>query len=373
MATRPLFLLALVAAGAPPVLCLQGRLGGSAGNASMPAEPIDMEAVDWRPAEIVNWSQHFVPLYPEGMIPGRRTSDLEKYLEADTDSNDIARSCAPGDNYGHWFFDVSVPAVRPFLVERSQPHRTDVSVLVIPGGGCEFLAWTKEGVEVAQWLNTLGISAFILKHRVPCMEPDGPRPGQGQYADAQRAMKLLRFHAHDLKLNPAKIGIIGFSQGGEIGSFVAAGGYDRYVQTIDVVDQENSKPDFFMAIYPAFNGEINPKDLPVTYIAISDNDPCADALQAASFYERRHQIDEARTEGGVMFPKTELHVFADGRHGFGLCRMYPETDYGACGWPASARRFIEAEVIHNGKYPTNPEAAKLRRRDREYPPPLSEE
>lgn len=313
------------------------------------------EANSSRPVRNIDWDNHFVPLWPDGEVPGPVDGSVpERFEMANSDDDPIGRRCCPGDNSGRWFRQVSVPALRAFLVKKPET-RTDAAVILIPGGGCEFLAWTKEGVDVARWLNSFGVHAFVLKYRVPCIK-------DSHFYDGQRAVKLVRYHAHSLGIDPDKVGVMGFSAGGYLAGFVATHAPMLY-PAVDVADSVPSRPDFLLAVYAGFHDDEDSRNAPMTFIVVTDNDQCVDSRDSIRFYKARNSSDL----------KTELHIFADGRHGYGMCRMYPDTDYGVCRWPRAARRWLEAEVLHSGAYPPNPRAAELRAEDRAHPPGPEEE
>ena len=144
--------------------------------------------------------------------------------------------------------------IQPLLVEGQQPALRS-AVVVAPGGGYRILAWNKEGTDIALWLNGLGISAFVLKYRVPSRPwlPFGGAPLQ----DAQRAMGLVREAAVSqpaLGLNASSIGFIGFSAGGHLSAHVAttcsASPAARAYPPVDAADARSCRPDFSLLVYP---------------------------------------------------------------------------------------------------------------------------
>ena len=189
-------------------------------------------------------------------------------------------------------------------------------VVICPGGGYNILAWNLEGTEIAEWLNTLGVSAAVLKYRVPRRDRKNAHPWPLQ--DVQRAIRLARSQAGARKIDPSRIGALGFSAGGHL--IVMAGTHwnEQSYARIDDVDKVSARPDFLIPIYPAYLGDkeqpgkLSPlvhvtKETPPAFIAITHDD--ADrALYAALFYA-------ALKQNNVM---GEIHIYSKGGHGYGL-------------------------------------------------------
>ncbi len=134
--------------------------------------------------------------------------------------------------------NVSVPQLAVYRPLKSD--RRDAAVIICPGGGHRILAYDLEGVEVAQWLNSLGITAIVLKYRVPFRdEADKSLAG---VQDAQRAISLVRSRSQELGINPKKIGIMGFSAGGDIAARTCLLHAKRHYDAIDVADQATCRP-----------------------------------------------------------------------------------------------------------------------------------
>ncbi len=143
---------------------------------------------------------------------------------------------------------------------------THAAVVICPGGGYSILAWDLEGEEVAHWLNSVGVTGVLLKYRVPGRKDDPQH--QLPLKDAQRAMSLVRSKAKEMNIDPQKIGILGFSAGGNLAAKVSTNYEHRAYEAIDDVDQVSSRPDFSVLVYPAWlvdekKGELS-SDFPVT-------------------------------------------------------------------------------------------------------------
>ncbi|QDV09771.1 Acetylxylan esterase precursor [Planctomycetes bacterium Poly30] len=190
-------------------------------------------------------------------------------------------------------------------------------VVVLPGGGYNILAWIHEGVEVAQWLNTLGVTAVVVKYRVPRRDPEHPHVWPMQ--DAQRAMRLTRAHAEEWGIDPGRVGLLGFSAGGHLAWATATNDPVKLTYPrVDAADDLSSRPDFLVPIYAAylhdpdgprvFPPEIRPgEDTPPTFMAVTLDDLDRGADAARMLIELKKFDVPA-----------ELHVFARGGHGYGL-------------------------------------------------------
>ena len=211
--------------------------------------------------------------------------------------------CAPSFANSTTCFNVSQPTLVPFLVRGA-----DVAVIVAPGGGFRGLAYSTEGTEVAAWLNGLGISAFVLKYRVPtAFDGEAELP----LMDAQRALRLVRSRAAKYGLNASKLGFIGFSAGGDVAAGVSAAfAVDSYAK-IDEIDAQSSRPDFTLLVYPAVHawaGSITAQH-PPAFCAQAEHDP-VDAGATIEYYLKLRK---------TAFAPADLHIFHGDIHGYGLC------------------------------------------------------
>jgi acetyl esterase/lipase len=212
------------------------------------------------------------------------------------------------------FFNVSVPTLTVYPAPKDQA--TGVAVLVCPGGGYQSVYASKEGIEPCQWLNSLGITAVLLKYRVP------NRPGEPRYLaalqDAQRAMSIVRSHARDWNLDPDRIGMMGFSAGGQMTADVSTNFTKLSYPPVDSIDKVSNRPDFAILAYPGglvqkgadhlTATEVSvTNDTPPSFIVIADNDTNGSA-NAVYYYLLLRQA-------GVH---AELHVYGEGGHGFGM-------------------------------------------------------
>ncbi|HVX13393.1 MAG TPA: alpha/beta hydrolase [Pirellulales bacterium] len=199
---------------------------------------------------------------------------------------------------------------------------TGTAMIICPGGGYHDLFWELEGVEVAEWLNSLGMTGIILKYRVPRRAGDTKgQPPLGPLLDAQRAVSLVRSRADEWGIDRGRIGIVGFSAGGHLAVAVATHFEKRTYVPIDAVDDVSCRPDFAVACYSGYlkakdKDELSPDihiphvpdQTPPIFLAHSTDDKISDAEHSVIAYL-------ALKRAGVP---AELHVFGSGDHDFGV-------------------------------------------------------
>lgn len=260
-----------------------------------------------------------ISLYPEG-IPCK--SNLETELDYDSS--------------GRIFKKVSDPEIWYYPSDKMKGKENNVAVLVIPGGGYWGLWFDKEGVDVAKWLNNIGVSAFVLKHRLPHWESKDCR-SKVALMDAQRAMRIIRKNSKIWNIDPNKIGVLGFSAGGHLASTLSTH-HDNGLDLSDLkIEKISSRPDFSILVYPvitmnrpyAHNGSRENllgkipsqeyldyysndlqvrEDTPPAILIHSDDDKGVLPENSIQYYLalRKYNIPAA------------LHIWEDGGHGYGL-------------------------------------------------------
>ncbi|MDR0338505.1 MAG: alpha/beta hydrolase [Planctomycetaceae bacterium] len=220
------------------------------------------------------------------------------------------------------------------LYQPEAKNATGTCVLIFPGGGYNILAYNHEGMEIAHWLNSIGITAVVVKYRVP------RRAGQPKHLaplqDAQRAIRLVRQNAETWKIDAQKIGILGFSAGAHLTLMLATNYNETIYEPVDKTDQLNARPNFAIPIYLAYalGEKTNQKDpkrvdipleenikitkeTPPMFLSICDDDPIG-SMGSVQLYRKLH-------ETGIP---CELHIFVKGGHGYGI-----RTDRGpAANW-----------------------------------------
>ena len=227
--------------------------------------------------------------------------------------------------------------VQPTLTIFKPPADKDTgaAVLICPGGGYRILAWDKEGTEVAEWLNGLGVTGVVLRYRVPVKE--GKPRHEAPLQDAQRALGLIRQHASEWGIDPERVGVLGFSAGGHLSAMLSCSDADRRTyEAIDAADRESGRPDFALLIYPAYlataEDELSPE------VKVSGKAPPTFLLQT--------QDDRIRVESSLVYyaaltkakVPAEMHLFPKGGHGYGL---RPSADP-VSGWPRLAEVWLRS-------------------------------
>lgn len=216
------------------------------------------------------------------------------------------------------------PSLTPYLPAPGKAN--GCAVLVIPGGGHRVLAIQHEGYNVGEWLRERGIAAFVLKHRLARETNSTYQIEVHALADTQRAMRLIRSRAAEWNLDPARLGVMGFSAGGELAWLVSSRNDNGLAEAKDAIDKQGCKPAFQALIYPGRSGDIQPKkDVPPAFL-------CAG-------YGDRKDIAEGLAEVYLRFKQAgvpaELHMYSNAGHGFGL-RASNKGPHAA--WP---ERFVE--------------------------------
>jgi len=230
--------------------------------------------------------------------------------------------------------NVSQPTI---AVYRPSPETdTGAAVLVCPGGAYQILALDLEGSEVCQWLNSIGVTGVLLKYRVPRRE--GREKHAAPLQDAQRALGLVRHRGAQWGLDPARIGVLGFSAGGHLAAAASTNYGERSYPAADDADRQSCRPDFTLLIYPGYlttkeSGGQVAAELPVdgqtppTFLVMAQDDPVG--VDNVLFYSLA--LQQAKVP-------TELHVYPTGGHGYGLRR----TDRPVTTWPDRAAEWLRA-------------------------------
>jgi acetyl esterase/lipase len=231
--------------------------------------------------------------------------------------------------------NVSQPTLTVYLPAAEQ--RNGTAVVICPGGGFNILAWNKEGTEVAEWFNSIGVTALVLKYRTPTSKRDIPWLAPAQ--DAQRAIRIVRSRAAEWNLTPDRIGLLGFSAGGSAAANASIKSEQPLYDRVDSLDEGSCRPDFVALIYPAYlvdaQGQLKP-DLLVT----SKTPPMflAHAFNDGITCENSVQLFLALKKGGVA---SDLHVYSAGGHGFGL----RASDHVASTWPKRCEDWLRSRGL----------------------------
>lgn len=226
---------------------------------------------------------------------------------------------------------------------------TGAAVVICPGGGYNILAWDLEGTEVAEWLNSIGVTGIVLKYRVP-RRPDQAKdkPPIGPLQDGQRAVSRVRDKAKEWHLDTKRIGILGFSAGGHLAAAASTNFDKRAYEPQDDIDKIDCRPDFAIVIYPGYlatkdkkglNDDIRVrKECPPTLFAHASND----GVPVESSVLMYLALKEAKVPA-------ELHVYATGGHGFGL----RPSKHPCSTWPKSCEAWLRSQGFLQGEKAAN--------------------
>lgn len=223
--------------------------------------------------------------------------------------------------------NVHNPSLTAFLPPKDKA--TGAAVVICPGGGHRELWVLHEGENPARWLSDRGVAAFVLKYRLAREKGSPYKVAEHALQDGQRAVRLVRSRAREWGVNPDRVGMMGFSAGGEVTAMVCAKAEKGNPDAADPVDRLGARPDFQALIYSGPQGVVRQavtKDIPPTFILVGDGDNAATWL--AEYYLALKKV-------GVS---SELHVYANTPHGFGL--RAGKTGRPVDGWPQRFEEFL---------------------------------
>jgi acetyl esterase/lipase len=263
-------------------------------------------------------------LWP-GKAPGEKKGEIEAEFEKPPkDSNDVLR-----------ISNVSKPSMKVFPADPKNAN--GAAVLVCPGGGYSILAYEHEGLDVCEWLNSFGVTAILLKYRVPRRK--GREKHDAPLQDAQRAMGLIRQNAKAWNIATDKIGILGFSAGGNLAVLMSTSFKVRTYHKIDNSDELSCRPDFSILIYPAYLVDRKGRSQLFPEIQVSPEcPPCFFAHTGDDHVpaEGSALLYLALKKAGVT--GNELHLYPFGGHGYG---MRKSKDFVST-WPSRAKEWMSA-------------------------------
>jgi acetyl esterase/lipase len=261
---------------------------------------------------------HVIPLW-EGNPPLQNPSDLKE----ESSQQGVLR-----------ITNVQTPTIEVYLPTKQ--IATGEAVVIFPGGGYGILAYDWEGTDFAKWLNSQGIAGIVVKYRLP-ISKSLTDPKEVPLMDAQRAIRLVRNRAAEWSINPAKVGVMGFSAGGHLASTLSTQYNHELNRPKDVVDAISARPDFSILAYPVitfrtdavhagsrknligdnaseelknrFSGELNVNaETPPTFLVHAQDDKGVPIENSLLYYQALHK-------NGV---KASLHIYPTGGHGFGF-------------------------------------------------------
>ena len=239
------------------------------------------------PSSLPPSAQTVIHLWPNG-APG---------FESRKDIPELAAS--------YWVKNINNPSITVFLPAKEKA--TGAAVILCPGGGFRELGFVPEGIQAARYFNSIGVAAFALKYRLPREEGsvfNMTHPRQ----DGLRAMRLVRSRAVEWGLDPKRIGMAGFSAGGEVVSMTAFGDTAGDPNAVDPIDKLSARPDFIAEIYPGGAGipQMLPPDAPTAFLLVANDDDHTDSV-----------LKIFRLYRAAKLP-VEVHVFTKGQHAFNM-------------------------------------------------------
>ena len=215
------------------------------------------------------------------------------------------RKDIPEQAASYWVKNVNNPSLTVFLPPKEKA--TGAAVILCPGGGFKELGFVPEGIQAAEYFNSIGVAAFALKYRLP-REPGSVYNMTHPRQDGLRAMRLVRSRASEWGLDPARIGMVGFSAGGEVVSMTAFSENAGDANAPDAIDKVSARPDFIAEIYPGGAGipQTLPANAPPAFLLVADDDDHTESVLAIFRLYRAAKIP------------VEVHVFTKGAHAFNM-------------------------------------------------------
>lgn len=264
------------------------------------------------------FSQEIIAVYSENIPNHQETNEVEIQKNGDI----------------FWIENVQEPSLEIYLPAKQ--NSTGKAIVICPGGGYQGLAYDWEGTDIAKWLNSKGIAAFVLKYRLP-KSKSIILGRKAPLQDAQRAIRLVRYNSEKWNITKDQIGIMGFSAGGHLASTLGTHFNDGENSSQSKIDSLSARPDFMVLIYPVitmkssythkgsrnnligdnpvqeliefYSNELHVnKDTPPTFIVHSTNDKAVSVMNSILFYQALVKEDIY----------SEMHIYPKGGHGFGL-------------------------------------------------------
>ena len=216
-----------------------------------------------------------------------------------------SRKDIPEQVAGYRVNNIDNPSVTVFLPPKEKA--TGAAVIICPGGGFRELGFVPEGIQAAEYFNRIGVAAFALKYRL-FRETNSVYTPEQPHQDGLRAMRLVRSRAAEWGIDPKRIGMVGFSAGGEVVSMTAFGDTTGIAGAPDPIDQVNARPDFIVEVYPGPLGipDALPSGVPPAFLLVADDDNHTDSVFKLFGLYRAAKVP------------VEVHVFAKGQHGFNM-------------------------------------------------------
>jgi acetyl esterase/lipase len=274
-------------------------------------------------------NDHVIPLWPNGAPGEKATTEAERDTTTPSDHAVAGKPIIRLSN-------VTAPNMTLYPAPK---NKNTAAVLVFPGGGYRILAYDLEGTEVCDWLNSIGITAVLVKYRVP--EPKESPRYQQPLQDAQRAVGTVRNHAKEWGVDPQRIGVLGFSAGGHLSAVLSNTSAERTYPTVDEADGISSRPDFAILVYPAYLSVNDKGETLAPEVKTSAQTPPTFIVQA--------EDDKPFIGGTLLYYRAltdakaiaEMHLYSAGGHGYGLrCTNDPVTT-----WPQLVEGWLRYQKV----------------------------
>ena len=258
-----------------------------------------------------------IPLWTNG-APG----SVERMLEAEKE--DIGPGKCNVTN-------IHNPSITPYLVAQKSSNGSNApsaAILICPGGGHRMLCMGHEGYDLGQWFAEHGIAAFVLKNRLAREAGSTYTVDEHAMSDTRRGLRLIRSKAKEWNIDASKLGVLGFSAGGELAALAAMDSDDGKIDAADPIERMGCRPDFQVLIYPGSSSRFTvKKGMPPVFIALGAKDRDDISKGMALLYLKYKEADVP----------AELHVYSNAGHGFG----YRPSSNGAAGdWPIRLREWM---------------------------------
>lgn len=248
-----------------------------------------------------------VEIWPNGLPAGAAVFDADKAKEL-TEATKVHPR-------GHILF-VDTPTLTVYRAPEETANGS--AVVICPGGGYQELAWQHEGVELAEWFNSIGVTAFILKYRVPRRIPDNIHWEPMQ--DVQRAIRLVRHDADKYKIDADRIGVLGFSAGGHLTIMSAVQYGTKCYEPKDEIDKVSARPDFVCPIYAAYLADGYKDDVAELGALVTVTEETPPMFMAVTWGDKMRGAQSALLLSKLKEHNVpaELHVYQNGGHGYGI-------------------------------------------------------
>jgi acetyl esterase/lipase len=246
-----------------------------------------------------------IVLFLPVVLPAQEKREIV-YLWKDGPPGFENRKNEPEQAKDWWVKNIHNPSLTVYLPPKEKAN--GVAVVICPGGGHKELVFTAEGQDAAEYFNSLGVTAFVLKYRL-FREENSPYKQEHTLQDGRRAMRLVRQQAAKWNLDTSRIGLMGFSAGGELAGWVAFNSVNENQVKTDSIDKQKYKPCFLLLVYPGplvVPDTIRSDAPPLFMVAANDDECCSEPVIKLLQLYRKANV------------KTEVHLYAQGKHAFNM-------------------------------------------------------